>query len=132
MPSLLRSRGGRIAKENSGSLTHQSLQTEPSFKKLHASKKQTEEALPHQYHSNQKASRARKFTKGQPTHDETFHEPLVFGPNYQHTLAGKKHFSDGGKCAAAGDWIKGAIKHPGALHKSLHVPKGQKIPLAKI
>ncbi len=29
-------------------------------------------------------------------------------------------------------WIKGAIKHPGALHKSLRVPKGQKIPIAKI
>ena len=29
-------------------------------------------------------------------------------------------------------WIAGAIKHPGALHKSLHVPKGQKIPEAKL
>lgn len=26
------------------------------------------------------------------------------------------------------DWIKGAIKHPGALHKQLGVPEGQKIP----
>lgn len=25
-------------------------------------------------------------------------------------------------------WIKGAIKHPGALHKELGVPKGKKIP----
>lgn len=25
-------------------------------------------------------------------------------------------------------WIKGAIKHPGALHKQLGIPQGQKIP----
>lgn len=29
-------------------------------------------------------------------------------------------------------WIQGAIKHPGALHKSLHVPRGEKIPLEKL
>ena len=29
-------------------------------------------------------------------------------------------------------WIAGAIKHPGALHKELHVPQGQKIPTAKV
>jgi hypothetical protein len=28
--------------------------------------------------------------------------------------------------------IKKAIKHPGALHKSLGVPQGQKIPAAKV
>lgn len=30
------------------------------------------------------------------------------------------------------EWIRGAIKHPGALHKSLHVPAGKKIPEAKL
>jgi hypothetical protein len=30
------------------------------------------------------------------------------------------------------NWIKGAIKHPGALHRELGVPQGQKIPQAKI
>ena len=30
------------------------------------------------------------------------------------------------------DWIKGAIKHPGALHKELGVPMGKKIPSAKL
>ena len=30
------------------------------------------------------------------------------------------------------NWIQGAIKHPGALHMALGVPKGQTIPLAKI
>lgn len=29
-------------------------------------------------------------------------------------------------------WIAGAIKHPGALHKELHVKPGVKIPEAKI
>ncbi len=30
------------------------------------------------------------------------------------------------------NWIDGAIKHPGALHKSLEVPQGQNIPDSKI
>ena len=29
-------------------------------------------------------------------------------------------------------WIAGAIKHPGALHKSLGVSQGQKIPAKKL
>lgn len=29
-------------------------------------------------------------------------------------------------------WIAGAIKHPGALHKSLGVPEGEKIPAKKL
>jgi hypothetical protein len=42
----------------------------------------------------------------------------------------------GGACkakgGAAGKWIQGAIKHPGALHKALHVPEGEKIPAKKL
>ncbi len=30
------------------------------------------------------------------------------------------------------NWIKGAIKHPGALHKQLHVPQGEPIPQSKL
>lgn len=30
------------------------------------------------------------------------------------------------------NWIAGAIKHPGALHKQLGVPQGQKIPEKKL
>jgi hypothetical protein len=30
------------------------------------------------------------------------------------------------------NWIKGAIKHPGALHKELGVPQGKKILKAKL
>jgi hypothetical protein len=29
-------------------------------------------------------------------------------------------------------WIQGAIKHPGALHRELGVPAGQKIPAKKL
>ena len=32
----------------------------------------------------------------------------------------------------AKNWIKGAIKHPGALHRTLGVPEGQKIPASKL
>jgi hypothetical protein len=34
--------------------------------------------------------------------------------------------------AKSGLWIQEAIKKPGALHKSLHVPKGEKIPAKKL
>lgn len=30
------------------------------------------------------------------------------------------------------NWIKGAIKHPGALHKELGVAQGKKIPAKKL
>ncbi len=29
-------------------------------------------------------------------------------------------------------WIRGAIKHPGALHRELHVPEAEKIPAKKL
>jgi hypothetical protein len=32
----------------------------------------------------------------------------------------------------AKQWISGAIRHPGALHKQLHVPAGEKIPAKKL
>jgi hypothetical protein len=32
----------------------------------------------------------------------------------------------------ARNWIQGAIKHPGALHEQLGVPKGEKIPPKKL
>ena len=32
----------------------------------------------------------------------------------------------------AKNWIKGAIKHPGALHRQLGVPQGEKIPASKL
>lgn len=37
-----------------------------------------------------------------------------------------------GGMAKGGNWIQGAIKKPGALHKALGVPEGKKIPAAKL
>ena len=34
--------------------------------------------------------------------------------------------------AKDGNWIKGAVKHKGALHKALGVKQGEKIPASKI
>jgi len=39
---------------------------------------------------------------------------------------------DGGKRKGGKRWIQKAIKHPGALHRQLGVPAGQKIPKGKI
>lgn len=33
---------------------------------------------------------------------------------------------------AAKNWIAGAIRHPGALHEQLGVPKGKRIPKSRI
>ncbi len=33
---------------------------------------------------------------------------------------------------SSGNWIKGAIKHPGALREKLHVTAGKKIPKSKL
>jgi hypothetical protein len=30
------------------------------------------------------------------------------------------------------NWIKGAVKNKGALHRHLHIPEGQKIPVSKL
>lgn len=46
---------------------------------------------------------------------------------------GQSDLEDCGIPAAAdGKWIQGAIKHPGALHRSLGVPAGEKIPAKKL
>ena len=37
-----------------------------------------------------------------------------------------------GGMAKGGNWIAGAIKHKGALHRDLGVPMGQKIPASKL
>lgn len=47
-------------------------------------------------------------------------------PGYKHGGMKKPCMKSGGK------WIAGAIKHPGALHKALGVPEGQKIPAKKL
>lgn len=51
------------------------------------------------------------------------------------TLGGKSEPPDDkkvGKGAAKKNWIAGAIKRPGALHRNLHVPEGKTIPAGKM
>lgn len=40
--------------------------------------------------------------------------------------------NDGSRRRHKKDWIAGAIKHPGSLHRDLGVPQGQKIPARKL
>ena len=44
---------------------------------------------------------------------------------------GWNQLKDGGR-AKARKWIGSAIKHPGALHRELGVPEGEKIPEKKL
>lgn len=39
---------------------------------------------------------------------------------------------DGDEGSGSKNWIKGAIKHPGALHKEMGVPEGKKIPAGRL
>lgn len=45
---------------------------------------------------------------------------------------GREARARGGETEHDGKWIKGAISHPGALHRELHVPEGKKIPAHKL
>lgn len=53
-------------------------------------------------------------------------------PNRLGSALGASGLKRGGKAEGGGNWIAGAIKHPGALHKKLHVPEGEKIPAKKL
>ena len=44
----------------------------------------------------------------------------------------KKKSKLGGKTKSKKNWIAGAIKHKGALHMQMGVPKGKKIPAKKL
>ena len=77
--------------------------------------------------------------------DATHDRGLKFGTNVQgvpmsgtesgyggKTAFGKGHIEDSLKDGGKVKWLKGAIKHPGALHEELHVPAGEKIPEKKL
>jgi len=57
-------------------------------------------------------------------------QELMYGsdPYGSDRTGGAAPKKDGGKIK----WIQGAIKHPGSLHKALHVPAGEKIPEKKL
>lgn len=56
--------------------------------------------------------------------------PVVLPAQAAPLAARPSGMAKGGK--AKKNFIAGAIRHPGALHRSLGVPEGQKIPAAKI
>ena len=58
-------------------------------------------------------------------HDEHGHYESAEPMHGEHEDGHKKHHK-------AKNWIAGAIKHPGALRKELHVKKGHKIPEKKL
>ena len=61
--------------------------------------------------------------------DETVDTKETLGVNYN----GKKlNHTDSENVEEDKHWIAGAIKHPGALHKELGVPEGEKIPQSKL
>lgn len=55
---------------------------------------------------------------------------------YSHMEHGEPETGPGGNLVSANSgqkkWIQGAIKHPGALHRQLGVPEGEKIPAGKL
>lgn len=56
----------------------------------------------------------------------------AFRQHDEHMHEGKHEEIKLKKGGKAEKWIAGAIKHPGALHKSLHVKEGEKIPAKKL
>lgn len=86
-------------------------------------KQQSEKGLKH-------GGRAKKYVGGgtQPYGGANYGIPQGQGTSKMRAMAGYK---DGGK-AEDKNWIAGAIKKPGALHKSLGVPQGEKIPAKKL
>lgn len=60
---------------------------------------------------------------------------MNFTPNTTGAFGRQMGIKTGGRVKKAnggGNWIKGAIKHPGALHKALKVPEGKDIPEKKL
>jgi len=58
----------------------------------------------------------------------------LFAPSADALSEGVEDLSEdkAGRRELGKHWIKGAIKHPGALHTALHVPQGEKIPADKL
>ena len=78
---------------------------------------------------NQVLGQAANVLSGQAAPDPAGMMTLGGGTSVARKLSGLG-FAEGGKTPEK--WIKGAIKHPGALHKELHVKQGDKIPQKKL
>ncbi len=143
MPSLLRKKGGGISfremvKKNYGSETHGSMDNEITFKKLGAKPSEIKNTGAHQCPETKprkandgtvKVKRDLLARKGAKAFPKDGMED--FGPNSPVKMGRMKR---GGKaeCAAGGNWIQGAIKHPGALRQTLKAKPGMPIPEAKL
>jgi len=86
------------------------------MKKKHVKKEAHGESKTHHKKGHHKAKPKHHDAKSDHHKDKKHHE------------SDDKHSKSGGKKM----WIAGAIKHPGALRKELHVKKGHKIPEGKL
>jgi hypothetical protein len=113
-------RGGRTKKEDGGSLAGAAdmMKKAQSTANVPAS---TLDSVP----ATSRLSRAAGLKKGGKVHEDVAEDKALIKKMVKpEARTGKK---DGG-----GKWIQSAIKHPGALHKELHVPEGEKIPAKKL
>lgn len=81
-----------------------------------------------------KGGRARhKASAGAPTFGgpKTLPQPQAAPPQAL-PQASDDDDEDEGLKSGGGKWIQKAIKHPGGLHRALHVPQGEKIPAKKL
>mgnify|MGYP003334800885 FL=1 len=60
------------------------------------------------------------------------HHSMLKKAHSHHEKAAAAHERAAEHHKEAKKWIQSAIRHPGALHESLHVPEGKKIPMARL
>lgn len=126
----LRSAAKLSPKKLSGSYTHGSLTKEPPLVRLKAKPSDIKYGLPAKLPKRPKHivdtdMKDIKRGKTQTPAQKFFSEPIEASPE-------KPSLNQKIEKAKSGKWIQGAIKHPGALHKTLKVPMGEKIPVQKI
>ena len=69
--------------------------------------------------------------KGNQTKIDANHNGKIDGQDFK-ILRAKKNVKEEAENLEEKNWIAGAIKKPGALHRKLGVPEGEKIPAAKV
>ena len=77
-------------------------------------------------HRHLRGEKGEQRASGGGVHSAPHNLMKVSGEGHAPKLHGARRARGGGK------WIQGAIKHPGALHRQLGVPQGQKIPAKKL